>query len=114
MRRLYALVPALLLAVPAVAAEKTATAPRGQTPERQVQQECQKRNELLKGLSHSYNERPIAMGLATNGGVLEVLTSGTGQSWTIIVTMPDGMTCMVAAGQSWENLPPPVRQRPGA
>jgi hypothetical protein len=114
MRRLYAFVPALLLAVPAVAAEKTSTTPRGQTPERQVQQECQKRAELLKGLSHSYNERPIAMGLATNGGVLEVLTSGTGQSWTIIVTMPDGMACMVAAGQSWEHLPPPVRQRPGA
>jgi hypothetical protein len=113
MRLLYALVPALLLAVSVEAAEKTATAPRAK-PERQVQQECQKRTELLKGLSHSYNERPIAMGLATNGGVLEVLTSGTGQSWTIILTMPDGMACMVAAGQSWENLPPPVRQRPGA
>jgi hypothetical protein len=114
MRRLYALVAALLLGFPAVAAEKTATTPRGQKPERQVQQECQKRAELLKGLSHSYNERPVAMGIATNGGVLEVLTSGTGQSWTIIVTMPDGMACMVAAGQSWETLPPPMRQRPGA
>jgi len=114
MLHLSALVPALLLATSnfAFAAERT-SAPAPQ-PERQVQQECSKRSEVLSNLSDRYHERPIAMGLATNGGVLEVLTSGTGQSWTIIVTMPDGVSCMVAAGQSWENLPAPLRPRPGA
>jgi hypothetical protein len=36
--------------------------------------------------------------------VVEILTSGPGSTFTIIVTMPNGMTCMVAAGNSWENL----------
>ena len=45
------------------------------------------------------------MGLANNGGVIEILSSGAGKSWTIILTMPNGVTCMIAAGDSWEALP---------
>jgi hypothetical protein len=35
--------------------------------------------------------------------VLEVFASDTG-SWTITVTLPSGMTCLVATGQGWEDL----------
>ena len=50
------------------------------------------------------------MGVAKNGGLVEVLTSGAGSTFTIILTRPDGTTCMIAAGQGWEslsNLSPP-------
>ena len=50
------------------------------------------------------------MGVSKDGGVVEILTSGPGSTFTIIVTTPNGMTCMVAAGDSWENLVP-ARQR---
>ena len=43
--------------------------------------------------------------LANNGGVVEVLSSKTGSSWTIIITMPNEPTCMVAAGENWEEIP---------
>lgn len=66
---------------------------------------CAKRSEVLKHLSAKYTEAPVALGLANNGGVLEVLSSTTGSSWTIIITMPNGPTCMVAAGEHWEKLP---------
>ena len=39
-----------------------------------------------------------------NGSVLELLTS-RGGSWTILVTAPDGTTCLMATGENWENIP---------
>ena len=44
------------------------------------------------------------MGLTNNGGVIEVLSSKTGERWTII-TMPNGTACMIAAGEKWEAIP---------
>ena len=71
----------------------------------QQQASCAKRVDVLKHLSAKYTETPVALGLANNGGVLEVLSSKTGSSWTIIITMPNGPTCMVAAGENWEKIP---------
>ena len=66
---------------------------------------CAKRTDVLKHLAAKYTEAPVAIGIANNGGVIEVLSSKTGSSWTIIITMPSGPTCMVAAGENWEKLP---------
>ncbi len=65
---------------------------------------CGERGDFLRHLSGSYHERPAAISLVSDGAVLEVLTSEKG-SWTIIVTRPDGTSCVVAAGEAWENLP---------
>ncbi len=79
----------------------------------QVQNVCTNRSEVLGHLATKYSEAPVAMGLTNNGGVIEVLTSGEGSSWTIIITMPNGVSCMLAAGESWESLPV-VRKEPKA
>ena len=71
----------------------------------QQQPACTQRGDLLKHLSAKYTEAPVALGLANKGGVVEVLSSKTGSSWTIIITMPNGPTCMVAAGENWEEIP---------
>ena len=71
------------------------------TPEKSS---CETRKAVLDFLSSKYAEAPVAMGISKDGGVVEILTSGPGSTFTIIVTMPNGMTCMVAAGNSWENL----------
>ncbi len=68
-----------------------------------MQNICTERSEVLGHLATKYSEAPVAMGLANNGGVIEVLSSDT--SWTIIITMPNGVSCMLAAGESWESLP---------
>ena len=67
-------------------------------------QRCEQRRTVLKYLSLEYAETPIAMGVAENGGLIEVLTSRKGDTFTIIVTSPEGETCMVAAGQDWQAL----------
>ena len=85
--------------VVAVATLVTASATAQQQPA------CAQRGDVLKHLSAKYTEAPVALGLANNGGVVEVLSSKTGSSWTIIITMPNGPTCMVAAGENWEEIP---------
>ena len=65
---------------------------------------CAPRTELLKQLSVRFSEAPIAAGLASNGALIEVLTSGNGSTWTIIVSKPNGASCLVAAGESWQAL----------
>jgi len=64
---------------------------------------CGDRTNFLKHLGKSYKESPTAMGLTSNGKVIEVLTSDKG-SWTIIVTNPEGKSCVVAAGEAWESI----------
>ena len=73
------------------------------------QPQCTPRDAVLKRLSSEYAEAPVALGLSSNGGIVEVLTSGEGNTWTIIITMPNGVSCMVAAGEYWEGLEPVVK-----
>ena len=64
---------------------------------------CSDRTKFLNALSSIHSESPVAMGLVTNGSVVEVLASKTG-SWTILVTWSDGRSCVVAVGEGWEAL----------
>jgi len=65
---------------------------------------CGERDKLLGQLARGNSEVPVAMGLATNGAVLEVLVAKSG-SWTVIVTRPSGMSCVVATGEAWTDVP---------
>ena len=65
---------------------------------------CGERTRFLEQLGKRFKEAPAALGVVDNGSVLELLTSRVG-SWTILVTAPDGTTCMVASGENWEDLP---------
>ncbi|MGQ0662523.1 MAG: hypothetical protein ACT4P2_02845 [Pseudomonadota bacterium] len=79
-----------------------------------AQRSCAKRADLLKHLADRYQEVPVAIGLADNGGVLEVLTSADGTTFTVTITMPNGIACMLATGQHWENVPRVVASGPPA
>ena len=79
----------------------------------QQRQPCANRADFLNHLSANYEEAPVAMSLTANGGLLEVVASKDG-SWTIIMTMPNGMSCGVAAGMSWESTARIQINDPGA
>lgn len=66
---------------------------------------CLKRSVAIKHLGKIYSEIPVATGLTNNGAVLEVLSSKTGKNWTIMVTLPNGTACMIAAGQNRAKIP---------
>lgn len=75
---------------------------------------CGSRNQVFAHLHQHYRESPVAMGMANNGGMIEVLRSAAGASFTIVITMPDGVTCMIAAGENWQDLPKALARGPGA
>jgi len=66
---------------------------------------CVKRTDLIKHLEAKYHEAPAAVGIADNGALLEVFASRSGETWTVTVTMPNGISCMVATGQQWQDVP---------
>jgi hypothetical protein len=65
---------------------------------------CGPRTELLRQLAKQFKEAPAAVGLVNSGALVEVLTSGDGATWTILISRPDGTSCLVAAGQEWQAL----------
>ena len=62
---------------------------------------CDARTTVLTTLNGNYAEKPNAMGLANNGTVVEVLRSEDG-SWTIIMTAPNGVSCLLVTGEHWQ------------
>ncbi|PZV34960.1 hypothetical protein [Mesorhizobium kowhaii] len=86
-----------IAAIPAAAAATPAATESGSPS-------CAPRPELLKQLSSRFKEAPVALGLAKNGSVIEVLTSEDGETWTIMVSQPNGPSCLVAVGEGWEEL----------
>ena len=66
-----------------------------------AQMACGERSDILSRLGGQYSESPVAMGLANSGGVIEVLSSPDGNTWTIIVTDTNGLSCLLAAGEYW-------------
>lgn len=64
---------------------------------------CSPRSDVLRHLAKKYGEEPVAIGVTNKGGLVEVLTTGDGATWTIIVSQPNGTACMVAAGEGWRT-----------
>ncbi len=71
-----------------------------------AQATCDQRLNIIGRLSGSYAETPKAMGIADNGGVVELLTSTDGATWTFVITFPNGVSCLISSGRHWETLPP--------
>ena len=67
---------------------------------------CGAHRAVSENLKKSYAEAPVSMGVTTGGGVIEVYASPKG-TWTLVITQPNGMSCRIAAGQNWEELPKP-------
>jgi hypothetical protein len=64
---------------------------------------CGERDKILSKLGKDYAEQPVSLGLSSNGTLVEVLASKSG-SRTMIYTMPNGGSCVIATGQSWEDI----------
>ena len=65
---------------------------------------CAERGELIKSLEDRYSEKPYSRGVSGTGTVLELLKSDD-QSFTLLMTHPNGMSCVVATGNNWEKQP---------
>lgn len=75
----------------------------------QQQQNCGARDTVVDRLSSKYGESRQSIGMAPKGRVVEVFASPKTGTWTITVTTPNGVMCLVASGQSYENLDEPAK-----
>lgn len=80
----------------------------------QNQNQCNTRDNVISLLSSKYKEAPVAVGVTNTGGLVEVLSTGDGNTWTIIVTTPQGMSCLVAAGEGWRAVEKTAAMEPEA
>ena len=76
----------------------------------QAQGVCASRQQLLQSLAQDYKEAPMALGMSNDGNVIELLSAKGGKTWTLMITTPDGISCVVAAGESWEQIDPQTAQ----
>ena len=65
---------------------------------------CDKRQRVIGHLAEKYKEATVAVGVTNGGGLVEVLSSGDGRTWTIIVSSPNGVTCLLATGEGWRPI----------
>ncbi len=66
---------------------------------------CGDRQKIIKVLKDDYKEVPTAIGLSQKSTeAFEIFTSEEG-TWTVMMTMASGQTCIMATGHSWEDLP---------
>lgn len=60
---------------------------------------CAERADLVAQLTQNYGEHRQAAGLAGGDGLVELFASPETGSWTITVTGPDGIACLLAVGE---------------
>lgn len=61
---------------------------------------CENRDKIAQTLKKDYSEVPVSVGLDNAGRMIEVFASTKG-SWTMLMTMPSGVSCLMATGNSW-------------
>ena len=65
---------------------------------------CDQRASIIGHMAEKYREAPVAIGVTSTGSIVAVLTTGDGTTWTIIVSNPNGTSCLIAAGEGWRAL----------
>jgi hypothetical protein len=76
------------------------------TPAFSAENVCGKRDDIVARLESGYQEFNSAMGMSTNGGLVELYTSDKG-TWTLMLSQPNGVSCLIAAGENWESFNTP-------
>lgn len=65
---------------------------------------CAPREVVIERLADKYGESRQNVGIGGQGLMMETFASTETGTWTITVTMPNGITCLMASGQSFEVL----------
>lgn len=69
---------------------------------------CGTRAAIVDQLGTRYHETRRAIGIASNTMVLELFASDDSGSFTILATLPDGRSCMIASGENFEAVTEPL------
>ena len=73
---------------------------------------CAPHEAVDRQLSEKYGERPHAIGLTAMGWMMQLYRATDGSTWTLLLTRPDGLSCLAEHGTGLE--PVPAEEGPGA
>ena len=72
--------------------------------EAQERMNCNTREYMADALTTEYAEQPAGLGGTNDGSVVALWQGGGGSSWTLLLTMPNGNSGIVGAGNDWIQL----------
>ena len=64
----------------------------------QAQANCDDRAKIVKWLAESYKEQPRWRGITARSMMMELFVSPQEDTWTLLVSQANGISCMVASG----------------
>ena len=64
---------------------------------------CVERVDMLNRLASEYGEELIEVKMMEEYGLLEVLKSPTRGTWTLLLTKPGGISCVLATGKGLDT-----------
>ncbi len=59
---------------------------------------CADRDTTEKLLAKRYSESQVAAGITHGGALFELFSNRTGSNWSVLITKPNGISCIVALG----------------
>jgi hypothetical protein len=78
----------------------------------QVPENCGPPPDVTAGLARNYGEIVIAMGVSSNGNLVEIFAAPSG-TFTIVITAPGGLSCIGVAGANFVAAELPPQGTPG-
>lgn len=68
---------------------------------------CGPRDVIVELLAERWGETRKSVALDTNGAMVEIFASEETRTWTLAVSNPGGVTCIVLTGHAWEAVKEP-------
>ncbi len=69
----------------------------------QAQAVCLPHEDLKEQLYANFSEAPAAIAIANNGALVQLYAKRDRSSWTLVMTRPGGLSCVLVAGEDWKN-----------
>lgn len=89
---------------PLMAQEKKIIPQQSQPKAQPAKQFCADHESVTSSLNTQYSEGRAAIGLTNNGQVFELFADKNGSSFTVMLTKPNGETCLIFAGEHLELI----------
>ena len=76
----------------------------GTFPSPAQSQICNTHEKITAGLKQNFGEDVQAIGITSVGALIEIYTSPLG-TWTVVLTIPNGPSCIIADGVDFQIVP---------
>ncbi len=75
-----------------------------------AQSQCEPRSDVVSKLETVHGKTPAALGVGESGRKVIELFVNAEARWTILITRPNGLSCVAASGDSWTVISTPAGQ----